>query len=209
MLIKNIMIPLKDLTTISIDDTVEKTINLIDSKNLLSLPVLEDKKFVGIISKKYIFEEYFNHGGDKNAFLERKVKEFMKTKLQTVSKDELVERSLELLSEKNLQFIPVVDEKEDFCGIVTHKAVFSTFKNALGIGHVRLVITTYDMKGRLAKIAETIAKEGGNIISIVEVNPEVMDLRELIIRVDIADTNRLVTALNDKGFKVRSVDDER
>lgn len=208
MLIKNIMIPLNKLTVIGIDDTVEKTLEIIDSKNLLSLPVVDGKKFVGIISKKYMFEEYFNTEEDKEVFLQRKVAEFMKTQIQCMSKNDLVEEPIKLLVNHNVQFIPVVDDKGEFTGIVTHKAVFSTFMKALGLGHTRLAITTYDMKGRLAKLTELIAKEGGNIVSIVEIDPEIMNLKELILRVDIEDTHKLVKVLTENGFTVRRVDHE-
>lgn len=207
MLVKNIMIPEKNLSKVSLNDTVQETIALIDSHSLLSLPVVDNKKFVGIISKKYIFEEYFNVGGDKDEFLQRKVEEFMKTKVESIKENDLIEIPVEVLAEKNLQFIPVANDKDEFVGIVTHKAVFKTFTNILGFGHTRIVVTTHDMKGRLAKLAETINKHNGNIISIVEVDLEVMNLREIILRVDVEDTKKLITALNTNGFTVRHVEE--
>ena len=84
MMVKNIMIPIEKLTTVALEDTVKDTIALIDAHNLLSLPVVQGNKFVGIISKKYIFEEYFKSNEDKEEFLERKVAEFMKTKIDAV-----------------------------------------------------------------------------------------------------------------------------
>lgn len=209
MLVKNIMIPSQKLSKVALHDTVESTIQLIDSHSLLSLPVVDGKKFVGVISKKYIFEEFFNARTDKESFLQRKVEEFMKTTIECVKENDIIEVPVEVLANKNLQFIPVVDDKEEFVGIVTHKAVFKTFTKILGFGHTRIVITTHDMKGRLAKLAETISRQGGNIISIAEVDLEVMDLKEIILRVDIEDTKKLITALNDNGFTVRKVDEHK
>ena len=207
MLVKHIMITLKDLTNISLDYTVGDTLDLIDSKNLLSLPVVEGKKFVGVISKKYMFEEFFGGNDSKEEFLERKVSEFMKTELTSLDKNDLVESAVEFLASHNMQFIPVINEQKEFVGIVTHKAVFTVLKNALGIGYTRLVITTYDMKGRLAKLSELIARENGNIISIVQVDPKVMDLKEIILRVEVKQTQKLVKALNENGFTVRRIDE--
>ena len=129
----------------------------------------------------------------------------MKTKIPCLSPNDLVEAALMLLCDHNIQFIPIVNAKGEFVGIVSHKAVFRTFKNALGIGHTRLVITTHDLKGRLAKLTELIAKENGNIISIVQVDPEVMRLRELILRVDVSNPQKLVKILDENGFTVRHV----
>lgn len=208
MLVKNIMIANENLSKVSIQDTVEDTIKLIDSHNLLSLPVVDGNKFVGVISKKYIFEEFFNINQDRETFLQRKVGEFMKTKLDSVKKNDLIEVAVEVLADKNLQFLPVVDENEELVGIVTHKAIFKTLTKILGIGHTRIVVTTHDMKGRLAKLAEIISKQGGNIISIAEVDLEVMHLREIILRVDIKDTKKLIATLNENGFTVRRVDEQ-
>lgn len=207
MLVKNIMIPSQKLSKVSIHNTVEETIQLIDANHLLSLPVIDDKKFVGVISKKYIFEEFFLKGGDQKAFLQQKVAEFMKTKLESVRENDLIEVPVEMLSNKNVQFLPVMNENEEFVGIVTHKAIFKTFTKILGFGHTRIVVTTHDMKGRLAKLADVISKQGGNIISIVEVDLEVMDLREIILRVDIEDSKKLIMTLNNSGFTVRRVDE--
>ena len=205
MLIKNILIPYRDLTMISIHDTAATTLNLIDSKSLLSLPVVEGSTFIGIISKRYILEEYFNSEEDKETFLKRPVSDFMKTKIPCLSPDDLVEEALKVLCDHNLQFIPIVNAKGEFVGIVSHKAVFRTFRNALGIGHTRLVITTHDLKGRLAKLTDLIAKENGNIISIVQVDPEVMRLKQLILRVDVPNPQKLSKVLDENGFTVRQM----
>lgn len=202
------MIPLQKLTTVSIQDTVEQTIKLIDEHKLLSLPVVDGDVFVGIISKKYIFEEFFNMDADKDTFLQLKIERFMKTKIACVGERDLVEVPAHILSENNLQFIPVVDEKNKFAGIVTHKAIFKTFTNILGFGHTRLEIITRDGKGRLAHLTEVISKNNTNIVSIAQIDVELMNLREIILRVNTEDTKKLVHALNEAGFKVNRVDEQ-
>jgi acetoin utilization protein AcuB len=209
MLVKNIMIPLENLTKVEVDTTVADAIRLIDQNNLLSLPVVEGEDFVGIISKKYIFEEYFNQGGEKEIFLQKKVREFMKTKIDSVNKKDIVEVPAQVLTKTNLQFIPVVDEKGKFCGIVTHKAIFKAFTQVLGFGHTRIALTTRDVKGRLAKLAEIITKQGANIISIVEIDLEVMNLRELVLRVDAPDTKKLIDSITKAGFSILRVDESK
>lgn len=205
MLIKNIMIPFHDLTTISIHDTAQKTLDIIASKSLLSLPVVDNNKFVGIISKRYILEQYFGSEEDKETFFGRPVGDFMKTMIPCLHQNDLIEEAVNLLCEHNVQFIPVVNEQGDFVGIVSHKAVFRTLKNALGMGYTRIALTTYDYKGQLAKLSEIISKEKGNIISIIQVDPQVMSLKEIILRVDIANPQKLVKLLDENGFTVRQV----
>lgn len=208
MLVKNIMIPIEKLTVVSIDKTVGETIELIDSHQLLSLPVVDGKAFVGVISKKYMFEEYFNRNLTKEEFTKQKIADFMKTKIDSVLERDLVEVPAKILSDKNVQFIPVLNEKGHFRGIVTHKAIFKIFTKILGFGHTRIEIITADVKGRLATLTEIISKQNANIISIAEVDVEVMNLREIILRVDTDNTKKLVQALETGGFKVNRVDDQ-
>ncbi|OON97836.1 MAG: hypothetical protein ATN36_02435 [Epulopiscium sp. Nele67-Bin005] len=209
MLVKHIMIPVEDLTTVKINDSVKDTLDLINSKNLLSLPVVEGKKFIGVISQKCIFEDYFSSDESKEEFLKRPISEFMRTTQRCVQQHDIVERPAKILKDENTQFIPVVNRKDEFCGIVTHKAIFTTFTNILGFGHTRLVITMHEIKGRLAKLTDIIHKQDGNIISIAEINVDLMDLREVILRVDVDDVKKLVKKIEDNGFKVIRVDTEK
>ncbi|OON91064.1 MAG: hypothetical protein ATN33_01780 [Epulopiscium sp. Nele67-Bin001] len=207
MLVKNIMISVDKLTTLNLSDTVEQAISTINSHNLLSLPVVKDKKFIGIISKQCLYADYFQQEQSKEDFLKRPISEFMKTSISTVYKDDLVETAVHMLNAKNLQFIPVLNNKDEFAGIITHKAVFSTLTNVFGFGHTRMVVTTHDMKGRLAKLADIIYKQGGNIISIVELDIEVMDLRQIVLRVDVENVKKLSKKLEENGFRVRRIDE--
>ncbi|ONI38108.1 hypothetical protein AN639_11530 [Candidatus Epulonipiscium fishelsonii] len=206
MLVKNIMIPKDKLTVVDMSCTVKETIDLIDSKNLLSLPVVDGKNFVGVISKKYIFEDFFNNEQSKENFLQRPITEFMKNKIPCVHKEDIMEVAVKMLQEQNRQFIPVVDDKDDFSGIVTHKAIFTTLTNIMGFGHTRIVVSVHEMKGILAKLTDIISRYDANIISIATVDIEVMNLRQVILRVDVKDVNKLVKKLEDNGFRVRRID---
>lgn len=208
MMVKNIMIPIEQLTVVKLENTVRETIDLIDAHHLLSLPVVEGDRFVGIISKKYIFEEYFKCNEEKEIFLEHKISQFMKSKIDAVKERDLIEVPGKILAEHNLQFVPVVNEKGKFKGIVTHKAIFKTFNKILGVGHTRIEVITRDVKGRLATLAEIITKQGANILSIAEIDIEVMNLREIIMRVDTQHIKELIEALNAGGFTVKRVDQE-
>lgn len=207
MLVKNIMIPVEKLTVVDLGATIKDAINLIDTNQLLSLPVVTGKKFVGVISKKYIFEEYFKNPEDKEVFLKRPISELMKTKIAAVKERDLVEVPGQILANHNFQFVAVENGKGEFIGIVTHKAIFRTFNKILGVGHTRIEVTTRDVKGRLATLTDIITKQGVNIISIAEIDLEVMNLREIILRVDTKNIKALVQALNEGGFTVRRVDE--
>ncbi|GMQ63198.1 CBS domain-containing protein [Vallitalea maricola] len=196
----------EELNTISTDDTLGKGLKIIEENDLLSLPVVEGKKFIGILSRQYVYETYFKEdGGDKKEFLERKVKEFMKTKVPSVNDLKmLVEEAAAMFFANNkLRFIPVVNEDEELLGIITKKAILERFRFIYGMNEPRLVIYIYDFKGKLAKITDIIAKAGGNIRNIVQADTEVLGLQEITLRVKANDIRKVVKSLNSHGFEVR------
>ena len=87
MRVNTIMIPYGQLACIHVTDTVESAIKIINEHGLLSLPVVDDQEFVGVLSKQFLFESYFEEGCSKQEFLEKKVREFMKSKIETIPSD--------------------------------------------------------------------------------------------------------------------------
>ena len=80
MRVKAIMMPFSKLACISVENTVEEAMKIIDEQGLLSLPVVDGQQFVGVLSKQFLFEEFFrNYTGTREEFAQRKVMEFMKT----------------------------------------------------------------------------------------------------------------------------------
>ncbi|MCT4543344.1 MAG: CBS domain-containing protein [Vallitalea sp.] len=206
MHISKILIKANELITVSIHDSVGKALNVIEENGLLSLPVVEDKKFIGILSRQFVYETYFKEdGGSKEDFLRRKVEEFMKTKIPSVlNENMLVEEAATMFFENNkLRFIPVVNEEDELIGIITKKSILKRFKSIYGMNEPRLVIYIYDFKGRLAKMTDIIAKAGGNIKNIVKTDTEVLGLQEICLRVEADDINKVVKSLNSHGFEVR------
>ena len=73
MRVKAIMMPFSRIACISVDNTVEEAMQIIDEQRLLSLPVVNGREFVGVLSKQYMFEEYFkNFNGTKEEFVSKR-----------------------------------------------------------------------------------------------------------------------------------------
>ncbi len=210
MRINTILQKVDDLDTISVDDTVGYALSIIEDKGLLSLPVVEKRKFIGILSRQFVYESYFKEdGGAKDVFLNRQVREFMKTTVPSVNQDDmLVEEAASMFFENNkLRFIPVVDDQQEFMGIVTKKAILNRFQAIYGLHEPRLVIYIYDFKGKLAKITDIIAKAGGNIKNIVQADTEVLGLQEITMRIQSKNIKKVVKSLGSHGFDVREFSD--
>lgn len=206
MRVKAIMMPFHKLTTISVDNTVEEAMKIIDEQGLLSLPVVSGQEFIGVLSKQYMYEEYFkNFSGAKDAFTSKKVQEFMKTKIDTIGENTRIEEAAAKFITSKVRFIPITNDKNVLLGIVTQQAVFKEYQKIFGNKHNSMAIYTYDIKGVLGKICELISKEGGDICNMMVIPTEVMDLAEVFLRVEAPDFERVVRALERRGYDVRDV----
>lgn len=206
MRVKAIMMPYHKLACISLDNTVEEAMKIIDEQGLLSLPVVKEREFIGVLSKQYLFEEYFkNFTGTKEAFMQRRVEEFMKAKIDTIGENTRIEEAAALFITSKVRFIPITNDRNVLLGIVTQQAVFKEYQKIFGNKHNSMAIYTYDIRGVLGKICELIAKEGGDICNMMVIPTDVLDLAEIFLRVEAPDFERVVRALERHGYDVRDV----
>lgn len=206
MLIKPIILSANKLTILSPDDTAQKAIEIIEDNGFLSLPVVEGKKFVGFLSKQFIYDEFFKSGEtDYNKFFQKKVAEFIITPLEVVKDNTPVEEAAEMFFESKIRFLPVVDNNNEFIGILTQKALFDIITKVFGLHDAKIVILSSDFTGVIAKISEIIYKFGANITNIVQMDTGLMEVREISIRVECSNLDKLVEKLKNNGIKVREV----
>ncbi len=206
MLVKAIMIPFNQLQCLSVDNTIEEALNITEENRLLSLPVIDNKKFIGVLSREYIYEEYFKNCDSlsKVDFLNKKVKELIKTKIMTISEDLAIEDAAAIFITSKYRFIPIVDDKEDLIGIVTHQSIFKQYQKIFGDRVNVITVYTSNFKGVMAKMTDIIAKAGGNIKNIVQIDTNVMNLQEIYLSLECEDFEKVVMALKKNGFNIRT-----
>ncbi len=204
MLIRPIILPANKLTTLSTKDTAQKAIQIIEENGFLSLPVVEEKKFLGFLSKQFIYDEFFKSGEtDYNKFFQKTVAEFITTPLEAVKESTPVEKAAEIFFASKIRFLPVVDNNDNFVGILTHIALFDVIIKVFGLHDAKLVILASDFSGVIAKISEIIYKHGANITNIVQMETGLMEVNEISIRLEGKDLEKLVEKLKNNGIKVR------
>lgn len=207
MLVRALMLSKDQLVVASPDESLESALKKIEDNNFLSIPVADGKVFLGAVSKERIFEEYFKGSYDcRECFLkEVKVREVYRNIIPRVSPNDQIERASRVLETFGIPFVAAVNERDEFEGIVTHYAIFHTFGEVFGLneGH-RISVTAYDVPGQLAKLADIITKNGGDIISFAVVDPKVrLDVKEIVVRVRVMDLNKLLEKITDSGFKLQ------
>jgi acetoin utilization protein AcuB len=206
MFVKNLMLPIEKLVTITPKDTIKKALELIDENNFLSIPVAESGKFFGSISKDRIYAFYYEKCLDKECLLsDFKVENVMRDDVPTIHPLEQMEKAAHFLEVKNISFVAVVDEYGTFKGIITHHAIFHEFTELFGINKGRrLAVIAYDIPGQVSKLSKIISENGGDIISFVVVDPKsITDVKEIVVRIRTENFQQILEKIKDSGFKIQ------
>ncbi|SCY66854.1 CBS domain-containing protein [Alkaliphilus peptidifermentans] len=200
MISLSFILPRKSLTLVESQMTLNYALNLLETGNFLSLPVVKDNKFWGVISKERILRRMM-----ETPDAEILVEEVTRKDMPCLSLANDSEEAALLLANTNIPFIAINDDNGVFLGIITHKTIFKHYASILGInkGH-KLVITSYDIKGRLAQLTDIIAKKNGNILSLIIDNPNVStNVIKIVVRLECENLEEITTAIESAGFSIR------
>ncbi|RBQ22563.1 Inosine-5'-monophosphate dehydrogenase [Candidatus Methanobinarius endosymbioticus] len=123
---------IKDVVTISPDSFINTVKNIMDEEEVSGLPVIEDEKLVGIISKRDITPFLNNNNTYK------KVKEIMTSDVVTIEEPITPSEALELAYENKVERLPVIRDGK-LAGIVTIRDI---------LNHKKYPHAARDKKGR-------------------------------------------------------------
>jgi len=133
-----------------------------------------------------------------------KVKELMREDIPVLNLYDDIEKAAHVLETYGVPFVAVIDENEEFEGIITHHTIFKTFVDIFGMGKGdKITVFVYDIPGQIAKLSEIITRIGGDIISFVVLDPKVKtDVREIVIRIKTDRLAETIEAIEKAGFRV-------
>jgi acetoin utilization protein AcuB len=206
MFVNNLMLAKEKLITVTPKVTIGKALEIMDTNNFLSIPVVEDNKFYGSISKERIYTYYYEKCVDKQCLLSDFVVEnVMRTDVPVINPMQEVEEAAHFLETRSVSFVAVVDNYGEFKGIVTHHAIFHQFTELFGLNKgKRLAVIAYDIQGQVSKLTKIITENKGDIISFVIVDPKsVTDVKEIVVRLDTDNFDDIVVKIKAAGFKVQ------
>jgi len=208
MFIRNHMLPKEKLTTVELEESIGEVLEKINEGDFLSLPVMDGDEFKGFIMKEAIYRNYLElNKTNKEEYLKNtKVIEIYNNNYETILANENIDKASYLLKELRTPFLAVLDSNGKFVGILTHFAIFKAFSEVFGIDKgTRIVVNMFDLPGQLARLTEVIRKEGINILNLTIVDPKVLDIITVILRVDSDDVRELVDRIQLSGFKIGEV----
>ena len=104
-----------EIHTINSSQTVYEALLLLAEKNIGALPVLEEKRLVGIMSERDYARKVILKGASS---LDTMVKRIMTGSLITVTPRTRLEKCLDIMSERHVRHLPVV-EKDELVGFIS------------------------------------------------------------------------------------------
>ncbi len=207
MLLKDLCIPKKLLTTVSEKATLQEAIQILEESGYRCIPVLDqqEKKFCGNIYKMHIYR-HIAQGGS----LEDPVTSLIKNTTKYISLDSSFFKVFFTI--KELPYIAVLKENGDFYGILTHASMLNVLEESWSIdtGSYVLTIVIPEMAGAIARATKIISKHS-NIASIISMDSKDSTLiRRVLItlpsEVDEPLKNTIVKELEANGVRVTSVE---
>ena len=97
----------REIFSVSPDATVFEAVQLMDTKNVGALLVMDDQRLVGVISERDYTRKIMLRGKRSR---ETKVAEIMSTNVFTTRRREGVETCLRLMTDHHIRHLPVVDD---------------------------------------------------------------------------------------------------
>ena len=104
------------ITSVSPETTVLEALRIMADQNIGSVLVLEDEQYKGIMTERDYSRKVILKGKSST---DTKVAEIMTNDLPHVTPQDTIEFCMQLLSDKNIRYLPVFDNGTTLCGIVS------------------------------------------------------------------------------------------
>lgn len=213
---------IKEIMTVKVV-TISENKSLLEARELMRkvglrrLPVIDDiKRIVGIITDGDVGRSEPSDAStlskyEANYLLSKlKIRDIMTRNVLTVKETDGVEIAAHLFYKNKIGALPVVDESNCLCGIVTDSDVFKVIVDILGYTttSTRLTIDATDKVGVLADIANIFKKCGVNIMAIM--TRQLADGQaEILIRADLTNAMNIVEEIREAGFVIKDISNLR
>lgn len=208
MFVKGIMKPYYKCILADKDDTLQTLLDKFIKNDVQGMPVIDNEKFIGMISKQIIYQAYFeSNNTDKETFLsETKAKDVAKYKDLHIKDDAVFEKTLP--SFYGFPILAVVNDNMKFLGLVTRVDVIEQFESAFGVHQkgIRISFTSLESEGRIARLADVIKQTHSNVISLATFDETDKLVRRIVLKLDkVENINKFTTRLEKAGFRVLDI----
>lgn len=210
MIVKEVMST--NVICASSDTKATEVKNMMTENNVSKLPVVDNGKLVGIVTKNDLLKAEPSSATTLDMFeisyllSKLTVKKIMNTKVISVGPNEVVEEAARIMVDNKISCLPVVDG-DALIGIITKSDLFHMFTEMFGAREkgVRVVALVNDAPGVLAKVAKEISDLNANIISAVTTKQGIDNKIMLTIKATGLDEAKMKSIFEDAGFEIQDI----
>jgi acetoin utilization protein AcuB len=161
--------------TIDVNASMQDAIQRMKQENIKLLPVVQGDKLVGVVTDRDLKKASASDATSLDVhellylIMKIKVKDIMVKNPVTVSEDFTIEETAEILLDKKISGVPVMDKTGKIAGVITKSDLFRVIISLTGIGQkgIQLAMQLKDDSGSIKSVADIIRKYQGRIASIL------------------------------------------
>ncbi|WP_240688078.1 CBS domain-containing protein [Pseudalkalibacillus hwajinpoensis] len=208
MYVRSAMKTIRETVYVNDDTKLNETLELLKEREIDGVPVIKGNKYVGIVTFNRIYKAYFKSDiTDKDKFLnETSAGEIAYQKDVTVDQEAVFETTL--LLAKNAPLIAVVDDNQNFIGIITRSDILDQFQSAFGMRKpgIRIAFASSETEGRIARLAKIAKNFHENIISLSTFDETNQNVRRIVMKIEKSENlDQFIVKLEQNGFKVLDI----
>ncbi len=210
MIVKEVM--RTNVVCASPDTKATEAKKMMTENNVSKLPVVENGKLVGIITKNDLLRAEPSSATTLDMFeisyllSKLTVKKIMNTKVVSTSPNEVVEEAARIMVDNKISCLPVV-ENSSLVGIITKSDLFYLFTEMFGAREkgVRIVAIVNDAPGKLAQVTKEIAELNANIISAVTTKKQIDNKIMLTVKATGIDEAKMKSIFENAGYEIQDI----
>lgn len=162
------------IMTVDENTSMMKAVRIMKDSKIRRLPVVKDKKLVGIVTDRDLKEASPSKATTLDVhelyylLSEIKIKDIMTKSLIAIGPDESVERAAVLMLENKISGLPVVED-DKLVGIITETDVFRVLTSITGVhrGGFKVALDLPEIPGTTQAVINSIRSHGGRIMSVM------------------------------------------
>ena len=194
-LISNSLIPLRT------SDTGEEALGMMNDFYVRHLPIVNNKQLLGVLSEDDIFNfDATEAVGSYSLSLNRPYVKF----------NDHIYEVMRLLAEKKLTVIPVVDEEDNYIGLITQEDLLRYFANAGSFSEPGSIIVLEISKRdyALSEISRIVESENATILSTFITSSPETTLVEVTLKINRQNTQSIIATFERFNYKVKATFNE-